>query len=181
MVLTIDRSNVRFSFVSWPQLAMELTQFMYYLCLDEDLIGTHGNLIQELKHELLHFPKHIPKSSLVHTAPSTRAAFMLMFNKYIDSRATWNVRFEPEIQEEILKYHRRLDEQKRHEVSPAVPHGHVPSFSDAVRLDRRKSAHSRFTMYKSLVDATNLIMRQMVKQLESSFNAYRSTAVKYAD
>ena len=161
----------------WPQLAMELTQYMVSLCLDEDLIGSHPELIQELNDELLHFPKNIPKSSLIDTASSTRTAFMLIFNKYIDARATWNVRFEPEIQEEILKFHRRLDEQKRHTVRVS-PRGHLSSSTFPQIGESDSNKERRANKYKALVDVTNLIMREVVQRLESSFKTYQNTQVK---
>ena len=152
---------------------------MVSLCLDKDLIASisHPDLIQELNDELLHFPKSVPKSSLIDTAPSTRTAFMWILKKYIDAEATWNVQFEPEIQEEILKYYRRLDQQKRHS-SRVSPRRHLRSSSIPQFGENNSNRLQRTNVYKALVDVTNLIMKEVIQRLESSFKTYQNTQVK---
>lgn len=159
------------------QLAIELTQYMDHLCLVEDLVLSHENLVRDINHELMHFPQNIPEassSSLIRGSNAIHRAFHELYRKYIDGRATWRVRFSQETQEQILEYYRRLS-------SHGLNRRHLSSCSRASHLKESISDHSRRTLYKLLVDATNLIMTEVLQQLESSFNVYRNTTVKHVD
>lgn len=158
---------------------------MTHLCLHADIVAFHPDLIKDVDREQLHFPQNVPESTLIRTARSTRAAFIEIFHKYIGSRATWKVRLDSEIQEEILQSYRRLDSQKRRSFF-ASPRGHFASSSLPLELGEASKAinamrgpHCRRTMLKSLVDTANRIMKEVIKRLEASFEVYRETAVKH--
>lgn len=146
---------------------MELTQYMNKLCGD-------------LNEELLEFPETVPESSLIAQSPSIRTAFIEICDKYLGSRSTWTIYLDYGVEDQILQYYRRLDQQKKHSIlRPVQPHrDHVPSSSNPVLSTDDHSNHSKRTMYKSLMDAANRVMKEVIKELEISFDFYRNTAVK---
>lgn len=167
------------------QLAMELTQYMEKLCLHFDLTGSHPDLLESVRQELLHFPDTVPNSTLIHSPiPSLRTTFIHIFDKYIGDQATWKVRLQSDTQEQLLKYYRRFDDQKKHTIYPHRTH-HVASISDvdslhgiSPSLRQAPSEVRNKTMLKSLVDAVIFLKQELTKHLDVSFQSFRETAVK---
>lgn len=154
---------------------MELTQYME-LCLHGPLIASHPDLIEDVNRELLNFPRNVPESILIKNSSSIRTAFIEIFDKYIGEGATWNIRLNSETQEQILELYRRCDAQKIHYQSPR----HSPSSLNVLPLSTNTLPPvRRHNTFKSLVDAVNVLMKEIANVLDSSFNVYRKTAVKY--
>ena len=157
---------------------MELTQYMTNLCLHTP------DLMDSMNQQMLDLPQNVPISNILRNSSSIRRAFIEIFDKYIGARATWEVRLGSESEDKILRYYRRLDYQKRNSVLQHHRRAvHAPSASsmqlELPPLTASNSAGQRKNIVKSLIDAVNLLMKEVSGILEASFKKFRETAVKY--
>ena len=180
---------------------MELTQYVTHFCEEPHPMERQRSVRASISRKLLQFPDEMPRpSAIVRNFTTPRTAFLRMFDKYLSDRAEWKLRLSAETRPKILDIFRRLSAESKFVNSVSGSHSikvleemrSLPQGSETFMLDPEVLPpvipvgitgiggdihHNRKNVMSNIEEAVDLLMKDVIRCLESSFKSYQQTEV----